>query len=51
MSEKSRYAAPHLVTYGDVRKLTQDRNLDPKGKVSVGPDAFTQKSLDEELGS
>jgi hypothetical protein len=53
MSEKSRYAAPHLVTYGDVRKLTRHHRADhdPQGKVSVGPDAFTQKSLDEELGS
>lgn len=53
MSEKSRYTAPRLLTYGAFEQLTQHHrpDHDPQGKVGVGPDAFGQKSLDEELGS
>jgi len=53
MQEKLEYTQPKLVEYGDIASLTRHHRdwHDPKGKVGVGPDAFTQKSLDEELGS
>ena len=53
MEKKQPYTPPHLLKYGPVATLTRHHRTwhDPQGKVSIGPDAFTEKSLDEELGS